>query len=329
MPMAIEATRLGSIGVPYWVTCLFFAGCISTEIAPRDSAPACVAADTAGNLANSVVLVDADLRTAGLIECSGVVIAPTIVVTNLLCVGLPIPLDPTSLDDTPERPSTAGRRLYAADVDYSGDCYWDASWVTREDGDFSARLGEVVEASSLSVSVLRNNETVATVGVRRMVLPNTDSRCWDTIALLVLDGLLSVPALPIRLQEVTSVGERVSLSGSGRGMNQPYEVSSILEAVTFDSGEAGAPPRSLLIDEQVCDFESGGAVAAADSGALIGIIGYGTGTFCGDPAGGTLATRLAPFQRMLMETARDTGEVLRAETPRGGSSSTWPDCAVD
>jgi len=306
-----RSQRVGALNVGACCA-LLAASCISTDLDTADAGPLCLASESAGSraLADSVVIVNTDLATAGFIECSGVVIAPTLVLTDVLCIVLPIELELQDLVDTPARPSFDGRALHRASVDYA-ECAPDASWAPREDGDFSARLGELIDVSTVTVSVLANSLATTTIGIRQAWLAPAEYRCWDDLALLVLEQPIPSPPVSVRLTGTESVGDRVVLGGSGRGMRQPYEVPSTLQAVTFEAAEPAAPPRSLLIDEQVCDFESGGAVTSAETGELIGVIGDGTGDFCGDPSGGTLATRIAPFRRMLLEAARDAGEVLR------------------
>jgi hypothetical protein len=290
-------------------------GCVATDLGAPVVQPLCIAPSTTTATNASVALVDADLQQAGVLECSAVVISPSLVLTNLLCVTLPSALEPSDVEIPNQRPLLSGTELWSAAVDYGTNCPAGAGWAAHEDGSFSAQLGPLVDPSSLTVFLSSNDEQIAKSSVRRVLVSHANSRCWDSLAVLVLDEPLGIPSLPVRLDESSHVGEAVTLSGSGRGSVRPYQVSTTIEEVTFEAGDESAPPRSLFVDEQICDFESGGALASAQSGALIGIIAFGTGDYCGDPAGGSIVTRLAPFARMLAEAADSVSELLQIEAP--------------
>src|SRR5689334_3911181 len=115
--------------------------CISTGriLATHDAL--CRAQATSPAPYSSVLMVTTDLHNAGLIRCSGVAIAPTLVVTDLLCVRLLPELDPSDSDAPPEEETLAGmRNLLYVDVDYERDCRMADRWSLVEDGGFSARL---------------------------------------------------------------------------------------------------------------------------------------------------------------------------------------------
>jgi len=304
-------------------------GCVDTGSTTIESLSLCVAPEPAPTPWNSVVMVNSDLREAGSIHCSGVVIAPTLVLTTLLCVALPPNLDSIDLDDVGQGLTGGFKRYYMGDVDYLGTCRADdGGWAPREDGSFSARLGEMLDPSAVTVAIEEGGEAIATSSVSRMVLPHTDSRCWDTLAVLVLDHDLGLRPATLRLEETSLVGDSVTMSGFGVADNSftRHELPSTIETVTFEAGDATAPPRSLLLAGPVCDFETGGPVVADDSRAVIGTIGFQTDFSCEDPAASTVATRLAPFRRLLIDAADSASETLQIEPPLMVQDSPLPAC---
>jgi hypothetical protein len=309
---------------------LLSAACVST--ARDDDAPAlplCAAPATAAGPSPSVVLVTADLENAGLLRCSGVVIAPTLVLTSLACVVLPArvaPIDVVTPSET--APFSGTRPLSDGLVDYSSVCDVDAGWAPREDGRFASRYGVPVPVSALTVSQREPpTETITTVRATSSSL--ADSPCWGALAILVLDVPVDLEPMPLRLDAPTLPGEPVVLSGFGSigGAYQKHDIVSSVEASTLDAEGGPAPPRSLLLRGGVCDFESGGAVVSQQTGALIGIITSGTGEGCGEGQGYTVALRTAPFRRMLVQAAELAVESLRVEPSAEGLR--WPPCASE
>ena len=96
------------------------------------------------------------------------------------------------------------------------------------------------------------------------------------------------------------------------------ELNARVEDVAFAEASAETPPRSVTLTEQVCYFEPGGAVVSSSTGALLAIMAYGTGETCGDPQGRSIATRLAPFGRLLTDAAEAAGSRLREEATQRG-----------
>lgn len=303
-------------------------GCVDTALEAAEPVPVCVAAGPTGDPAGSVVMVRADLREAGQIYCSGVVIAPTLVLTTLLCAVLPAELDFVDLDDPTRRLAGGFFRYYMGDVDYLESCRTnDGGWAPVDDGSFSARLGERLEASALSVIVPSGGATDSS-SVSRIIRSRSESRCWDTLAVLVLDRDLGLPLMTLRLEEESFVGESVTMSGIGVVDAEFARVvlPSRIEDITFETGDVVAPPRSLLLEGPICDFQTGGPITSDDTGASIGLIAFETDFSCEDPEAPTIGTRLAPFRRLLIDAARSASETLRVEAPVDGSGSGWPAC---
>jgi len=287
-------------------------GCISTDLPTSDAARPCAARMNQSTAPDAVVQVRADLKP-GVLRCSGVAIAPTLVVTALGCVVRPAALG----DPVPSGPSeTRGRlpNIYPASVPYDQVCRREGTWSAREDGSFSARLGKPIAAADILVRRSGDDRVWA---AKEVANSGAGSRCADGIAVLTLERQLDVTPLPVRFEETSAVDELVTLSGhcvSGKTV-RPRQVPSRIQAVTTDVGTEAAPPRALALQRTVSSFDFGGAVFSPDSGALLGVIASGSEESCDDqdPEGASIAIRLAPFRRMLLEVARGAGEALHSE----------------
>jgi hypothetical protein len=280
-------------------------------------------------------MVTAELGEHGVSRCSGVLIAPTLVLTNVLCLGLPAEVQalvlepPVAVEVTRE----GERSLHGIFVDYTRSCTSGETWRPLEDGSFAARLGDAVDSSSLLVSVIVPEGVVAeTSTVRETFVAVAESRCAGYLAMLALDVALAADPVPVRLQESAEIGDNVQMSGiwSQESRPRPHTVPAIIEETAGDRGSSTTPPLSLKLSQQLCDFESGGPVVAEDTGALIGIIATPTGENCGDPLGRTIATRVAPFKRLLIDTVLETHETLRVEAQPGHDElGELPACVAD
>lgn len=312
-----------------WVLMVDGFGCVSTRDEPLVDAPLCLTEKQQPAPWNAVVYVTTSLRRAGDIDCSGVAIAPTLVLTNISCLMLPPTVEEAELDmDVPDV-FTDFAMVYFGDVDYGADCFSEGTWSPVESGDFSERVSETVDSSAVTVSSVADGQPTMTVSVRRILVSRTESRCWDSLAVLVLDQSLGVEPATVRIDEETSVQSPVTLSGMWLEDDRlaRHEVPATVLAVTNESEDGAAPPRSLALSGFVCMYEHGGGVFDDESGALIGVISSERDFQCIDEEAGTVATRLAPFRRMLAEAAADTSETLRIEKIADApSADLWPDC---
>ena len=293
-------------------------GCVATDSEAPAQARLCTARAAPNVGSGSVVMISADLGEYGTLRCSGALVAPTLVLTSRLCLGLPSEVQALVLDPpvTTEETRAGERGLYGVYVDYVSGCSSDAGWRAIEDGSFSSRLGDDIEQTSLLVSVVEPDASVRSMStVRDVFAAVTESRCDNYLAILALDVALEPTPVPVRMKETASVGDRVQLSGiwSMQSRPRPHTVAATIEAITGGLGSATAPPLSAQLSTQVCDFEAGGPVIAEDTGALIGIVATPTGTECGDPLGRTVATRVAPFRQLLVDAVLETGESLQVE----------------
>jgi secreted trypsin-like serine protease len=100
----------------------------------------------------------------------------------------------------------------------------------------------------------------------------------------------------------------------------------VIQAVTGDDGDEVAPPRAIAVSQQACAGDQGGGVYSPATNALLGIVSFALGPGCGDPAGRTIALRLAAFRRLLFDAAREANESLHVEAsvapPTGVTSPT-------
>jgi hypothetical protein len=310
---------------------LCWVGCVDSSPITLEAPPLCVVSDLAAEPGASVVFVQGDLRLAGRTICTGYALTPSIVMTDSVCVVMPVGLTPSALDTPLDLPSFEGDyAAYSADVPYASYCELDAGWEPREQGAFGAWMGKPLAPAQVTVSVLENGESVAVSNARRILLPHAQSRCSNTIAVLVLAEPLPVPYRPIRLSDEATVGDPVIMSSLNPTGVTAAQRSAIIEAVTAEAPEPGVPARSLILSLQSCYFEPGGGVLAESSRAVVALMGYGSGTYCGDPTGRTIATRLAPYQSMLLEAAEDASDSLHVEpSPLLRTAAPLPTCAAE
>jgi hypothetical protein len=142
---------------------------------------------------------------------------------------------------------------------------------------------------------------------------------------------LEVPQIALRLDETTKLDEPVILGGHclTSGTPRRRDVASIVSEVTFELGTPSAPPRALVMPDAASSFDLGGGVLSSETGALIAVIASGRNPSCAAAnPDGSLAIRIAPFRRMLLDAAASRGVTLRAEATDQTSAALMP-CADD
>ena len=277
-------------------------GCVSTDAPSAQSFGLCPARVRLPE-ESSLVLVAAGMRE-GVLRCSGVAIAPTMVETSLACA-----FRPSSLGD-PD-PSVRGESmLFDAAFDFEQFCAPDRAWNPLENGSFAAMFGKPFEAEAMSV---QQGADLATVPVKNVFRSGASSACTPGLALLELERELNVPPLPLRLDD-DALEEPVWLEGhcsDGRSLvthGQPSSVTALASA----AGSEQAPPWSMLVSGASLATDIGGAVVS-QAGALTGIIVSGAGAACDAAGRETFAVRISAFRKLLLETARERGVDLRLE----------------
>jgi hypothetical protein len=328
--------RAAFCAVPWWIA-LSCIGCIPTDLEPIPPAPVCKAVDVESAGPDSVVRVISRLGAIGDMRCSGVAIAPSLVLTGLGCVAHlndPEVSDPIASMDVVAGVATA--IWFAAVRDYSAIC--DSGWSLVEDGSFEGWLGEPLDPSSIEVGVQTREieqsgtNELPTVKVEHVFTSHSSTRCRDDIAVLQLEEPLDVLPLPLRLASTDALSEPVILSNfcNSGGTNTRRDTPSQVEAVTEDAADPLLPPRSLQLAGELGLSAPGGAVLSADTGTLIGMIVSGTKRSCESQTteGTTIAARLMPFRRMLLDAATAADEVLWLEPDTDEPTLTdAPDCA--
>ena len=306
-------------------------GCVDTGAVALTAPPLCISTESAADPELSVVHVEGDLRLAGITVCSGYAITPSIVLTDSVCLVMPPNLVASDLDQPIDMPSFEGLgSTYFADVAYRALCDVDAGWSPSDPGTLEAWLGDPIPAAQLSVSVPNGEEPLATSGVRDVLFPHAQSRCFDNMAALILAEPLPLPHRPLRLSDDTEVGTAVIMSSLDASQRATVARDTTIEAVTGEASLPGVPPRSLLLNRQSCLMEPGGGVLAAASGAMIGMMEYGTGDSCVDSTGKTLAVRLSSYTAMLLEAAEAAPDILQLEpSPLLRTPAPLPTCPRD
>jgi len=279
--------------------------CIATDLPDSEPLSLCRVA----NLPPTYPLVEVtgNLGAAGIIRCSGVAITPRLVLTRSACLALPSELGGTIPEESSVAYVGGPRTVFPTGRALDPSCAQDGSWFPIEDGAFAARLEEPVQRSSLRVALADASAGDPASGVFGIVGSRATSRCAPDIAVLALDNSLSVGFSPLRLAKATPLGEAVMVVG-----NATFFASQVKQ-IAAELGGVASPPFSLVLGAQACPRDLGGGVFAAYGGALVGIIGAASGAGCGDPSGETVATLLAPLERLLLDAAAVVGDDLAVE----------------
>jgi hypothetical protein len=266
---------------------------------------------------DAVVFLEAALEP-GFLQCSGAVLTPTLLLTAQSCVTRP-----PQLGDL-HSPGAAGN-VPVGTIDYTQVCSPDVAWLPREDGSFAARFGQPIAPEALTARWQRGERIQA----QQVISSGAASRCADGLALIQLRRELEVQPLPLRLDEHSYEGEIVQLSAycTPPGVPRWRELASTVEAVSYEIAGVGMPPRALRVSHQVSALELGGAVLSAETGQLLGVLASGERGSCSesDPLGTSIALRVAPFRRWLLDSAEALGETLRV-LPGGQWSGEPPAC---
>jgi hypothetical protein len=201
--------------------------------------------------------------------------------------------------------------LFDASFDFAQACDPARAWNPLENGSFAAMFGKPFTADDMSVQQAADPGN--TVPVENVFRSGALSACTPGLALLELQRELSLPPLPLRLDD-TPPEEPVWLEGhcsDGRSLLTHRQPSSVT-AVASATGSDQAPPWSMLIAGDSLGTDIGGALVS-QTGALLGVIASGAGRACSDVGSATWAVRISAFRKLLLETARERGIDLRVE----------------
>jgi hypothetical protein len=280
------------LGLPGIALSLALPSCVSTDVAPSAASLPCIADGSAPSPAETLVLIG--FVEGGASEaCPGVVISPSLVITSASCL----------------MPSV-GARLFA---DQAPNCDGETGWPL-EQGDFTAWIGRSDDIDRIRVYVANGTDT-APLDVLAVYTSGATSRCANDLGMVHVASGLPPSRARIRFHESTIAGEEVTLSGLHfvEGYVTPNEAPASVTELTYEAGDSELPPRSLLLNGQVCLLAHGGGVFSAETRALLGIIAWGSRA-CDDAEGTTVAIRLAPFRRFLLEVGSAMfSETLQAE----------------
>jgi len=296
--------------------------CISTEVEFVAPFPVCRSISSGGGGLDAVVQLVTN-RRASVLPCTGVVIAPKLVLTASACVeeaSDPLQSDPTDVVEPTVAPE--GSEVDPAGVrDYSAICDREADWALRERGNFGGRPGESVSPASIDVYRLplgadaSDPDSYQIVKVSRVFTSRSTSRCRDDISVLQLEEPLDVVPITLWLGGGVAVGEPVTLANycaDRAGPSVVLETPSQVLAITRDGAQPALPPRSLLLTGQLASSAPGGAVFSGSSNSLLGMIVSGTADYCDTQSTGgtTIATHLAAFHGLLFDAASAAQQVL-------------------
>lgn len=276
---------------------------------------------------SSVLQLSADLDVLGVRWCSAVALSTRVVVTSDTCVRYPGRHDFYDRDVPGEGSQfPRARSVYFDPRDPELLCDPARGWAPLEDGSLRTLLAAPVPRWALEVVQPSTGERYS---VERIAVSGSESLCSPGIALLRLDeDLAGVPGLPVRLRNPTPEGERVVISGwvnTSDGVTV-HDVPTLVRQATQGTPTEEAPPGSLVLAAGACDFDIGGAVVSAETGAVLGVVAWSAGGGCDDSTGNATATRLAPFRHMILDFAGGNPTEIASELQVGSGESAGEQC---
>jgi hypothetical protein len=300
--------------------------CVSTELDALAPFPICSSAGTEGGGSGAVVQVVTQ-HSGTVLLCSGVAIAPRLVLTALGCVveaNNPLESDPVENVELVAGPDFGDRGL-ARVADYSAICDAEDGWALLERGDFRGRPGELVPPESITVAYRLPGsadpfaaDSYQAVKASKVFTARSASRCRDDISVLQLEEPLGVEHVNLWLGDGGAVGEHVTLTNlcsAANGLSVVDEAPSDVLAITQDASQPTLPPRSMLLSGQRTSDALGGAVFRAPGHSLVGMIVSGANARCDmqTSEGTTFATHLTSYRALLLDAASATDEILRLD----------------
>lgn len=216
---------------------------------------------------DSVVLIEQPLSATEMVICSGVLLAPNLVMTARHCVS-----------NLPDEAFTC-----------------DENGVGSEGGDVLSD----VDPSSLYIFVGATRKTKlsqAAAKGKELFHDDATNICNHDVAVILLDT--SIPdavVAPVRLDSGPLVNE--SIIAVGWGVTSTTETPGTRQQRTIgvqrvgpgrdDADELDVPPNEFEVGESICEGDSGGPAFDATTGAVVGVVsrgGNGTAPVDNDPA---------------------------------------------
>jgi hypothetical protein len=245
--------------------------------------------------------------------CSGVLLAPNLVMTALSCVSV--------YDNS--------------DLNYS--CESDGTLSPgRSGGSISKPLDperiEVFFGTELSAAP---DPPIAVHARGREVFGSGSATvCRDEIALVVLDTPLPSAGLPIRLEKPVVRGERMTLIGYGvndvdalRARRSGVPVLEVGPDDTSD-GPGLAYPRTFTVGDGPCSSDSGGPAISEETGAVAGIFAHNFGQ-CQEPGTRGWYTKIAPYATLVQRAFEAAGgEPMVEPAPQQAAPASGSGCTV-
>jgi MYXO-CTERM domain-containing protein len=260
---------------------------------------------------DSVVLIEQPLSATEMVICSGVLLAPNLVMTARHCVS-----------NLPDEAFTC-----------------DENGVGSAGGDIESD----VDPSSLYVFVGATRQTkLSQAAARGKELFHDDATniCNHDVAVILLDTSIPDAVIaPVRLDSGPLVNE--SIVAVGWGVTSTTETPGTRQQRTIsvqrvgpgrdDADELDVPPNEFEVGESICEGDSGGPAFDSTTGAVVGIVsrgGNGTTPVDNDPAAACVNASNFYSEPSHFEAVIDAAYTAAGATPDlevgsdGGTSTT-------
>jgi hypothetical protein len=242
--------------------------------------------------------------------CSGVLVAPNVVLTAIHCVAQ----------------FTGG----------TFGCNSDGTISPSKPGD--GALGELASPDQVVIRVGVNPTSTEIDALGMKVFgTGTNQICRNDFAIVVLDRDLALPLSSLRLARGVELGEAMRVVGYGAtemsGTSGRFERDRL--HVTDRGQDAGgatgsnAAPRTLVVGEGPCHGDSGGPIFSDETGAVVGVYSLADGPSCTALGVRNTYTRLAPFADLIQSAFEfaghtpilEPGDDAAGNAGAGGASS--------
>ncbi len=243
------------------------------------------------------------------LACSGVLVAPNVLVTALHCVAV-------------------------FDANASFGCRPDGTLVASSRGGW---IGEALDPGLIEVSFgTRLPIKVDARGVRVLGTGST-AVCIDDIAFVVLDTALPSAGLPVRVQRPVVAGESMTVIGFGQsampGVVRARRAGVPVLVVGPDDTSSGvgvAAPRTFIVGDGPCAGDNGAPALSDESGAVTGVFAFNFSGECERSGTRGWFTKLAPFANLQRDAFELAGQQPQEEgvTALAAPSAETAGCAL-
>jgi hypothetical protein len=252
---------------------------------------AIVYGEPSGEEDDAVVNVVARVSDSGSVFCSGVLIAPNVVLTALHCVS------------------------YQEDLNATFTCNPDGT-IRPISAPTAGSLGAPVAGEDVQIFVgsERTGTEPDAIGARVFGSGATQI-CRGDLAVVVLDGELEQSFVPVRFGRNVERGEALIAIGYGQTETAGTSGRFRRDVSVVDVGDVGCvqgtgstPPDTFVVTEGPCHGDSGGPTLSAETGAVTGVYSITLAPSCTAFGARNTYALVSPYEDLIREALEFAGQ---------------------